>query len=221
MISILCPTRKRPVQFERMVESARITATSPIEILARFDADDTESARATLELPVNRIIGPRVNFADNWNELAERASGDLLGLFADDVVFQTSGWSAMVEQAFADCPDKILLVHGDDLGFGGNGFGTLPFISRKWMETVGYFCPSGYSGDFLDTHLNDVANLIGRRKFLSFVTEHMHHLYGKSERDETYREKDERMNRDGTREAYEKRLPERLRDAEKLRAVML
>lgn len=218
MISLLCPTRKRPQNVERLVLSVVKTANPHTEIC--FYVDDDDHTNVFLEKWEKKIVGPRITFSDTWTELLKIATGDILMLCADDIVFQTTGWDAMVEQAFAEVPDRILLVHGDDLGPSGKTFATLPFVSREWVEAVGYFTPRGFSCDWCDTWLHDVAKMIGRYKFLPFVVEHMHRIYGKAPNDETYKETQLRDSRDNNTAKYKARLAEREADAEKLRKVI-
>lgn len=224
MISVLCPTRGRPQQFNQMLESIRKTTRTLVETFARFDGDDKTVEEATRGRSWNPslcwTIGMRISLSEIWNECANRALGDLLMLCADDVVFQTPGWDVMVEQAFEECPDKILCVYGDDGGPHGKEFASLPIVSRAWVETVGYFTPPGFAGDFCDTWIQDIALALGRRKFLPFVCEHMHWAWGKSEYDTTYREKDERDKANDPTPLYWSRLSERVRDANKLGAKM-
>jgi hypothetical protein len=217
MISVLIPTRKRPENLKRVVESMR-TTSSEVEVCCYIDTDDPGSSKMAWWLGINFTVEPRCVMSDMWNKLTSIASGDIFMLCADDVVFRTNGWDVMVEQAFAECPDKILMAYGDDLCGNGKEFATLPFVSRKWVETVGYFTPPGFSGDYSDTWLNDVAKMIGRSKPLPFVNEHLHPVWGKAPMDETYQEK---LDRQGNiAELYNSRLAERQADAEKLRAVM-
>jgi hypothetical protein len=110
-------------------------------------------------------------------------------------------------------------VHGDD-GVNGDKFAAFPVIHRKWVDTVGYFSPPGFPGDFCDTWLFDVANMIGRRKYLPFTMEHMHVVFGKAPMDSTYREKFARDKQINAKALYDSRLAERERDADKLRKVM-
>jgi hypothetical protein len=219
MISILCPTRKRPQNAKRLVQSIYDTATHPPAIHFYVDEGDVESLQYG-PLLGRYFVGPRIVMSNMWNVLAGEAEGDILMLCGDDVIFQTPGWDEMVEREFRMCPDKILMVHGDDLGPNGRTFATLPFVSRKWIDTVGYFTPPGFSGDYADTWIDDVAKMIGRNKFVPIVVEHCHHIYGKAEYDETYREKDERQKNDNLEKLYKKRLAERIRDAEKLQRAM-
>jgi hypothetical protein len=200
-----------------MARSARDSAAHLIQIVAYVDDDDpAEPSGAEIV-----IRGPRIVMSDMWNECAKRATGDILMMCADDVIFPTHGWDGIVESAFASVPDRILFAFGDDGGGGGRSFGTLGFIHRRWYEAVGYFVPSGFTGDYSDTWLNDVANMIGRHRFVDIKTEHLHPLWNKAPMDQTYKEKYERDVRNNSTKMYAERFPERERDAQKLRSVML
>lgn len=226
MISLLCPTRKRPERFSKMVWSALETATNRVEILFYVsDDDDSYDQQAILlptkvemsEVKLKVVRGPRVTFSNLWNQMLPRATGDIFMLCADDVIFRTYRWDEIVEQAYAKCPDKILCCYGDDGSPNGKNFATLPFISRRWTEVLGQFTPDGYTSDFCDAHVQDIADMIGRKKLLPILTEHCHWLWSKAEKDETYRENEMRNRKDNNTQRYRERLPERLADAEKLR----
>ena len=220
MISLLAPTRKRPLRFRQMIDSVRLTASAMPEILSYVTPDDMASYDRDKFPEVHFAYGQRLVMSDLWNVLIPWATGDILMLCADDVIFRTPGWDVIVEQAFAESADKILLCYGDDGGPNGKTFATLPFVHRRWVDTIGYFTGPGYSADFSDTHPWDVAVMLGRTKLLPIVTEHQHVMWGKAADDETYRENRERLTRDNTPKLYASRLAERQRDAEKLRAVM-
>ena len=223
MISLLLPTRKRPERLIETVNSA-IATTRPgeIEILCYVTNDDHSynGLVRTKAVSASFIRGPRRTFSDLWNALVPFAAGDIFMLCADDVMFRTAGWPAIVEQAYADCPDKILCVHGDDLHPNGKNFATLPFVSRKWVETLGYFTPDGFTCDWCDTWIQDIADMIGRKRLLPIVTEHVHPFWGKAAMDETYNEGQINRIKDPNTRRYTQRFSERQADAEKLRAVM-
>jgi hypothetical protein len=216
-ISLLCPTRKRPERLRQMIDSVWDTATVIPEILCYVSHDDDSYDKS---VPVPFIRGPRLTMSDLWNALVPHARGDIFMLCADDVIFRTPGWDREIEKAFAEVPDKILLAFADDGSPNGKRFASLPFVSRKWVETLGYFTGPGFSADYSDTWPFDVATMIGRVKYVPVLIEHMHHLWGKSAKDEVYTENLERLTRDRPDKLYADRLPERIRDAEKLRAVM-
>ena len=219
MISVLLPTRKRPAWLKRAVESAFITASGPIEIVLYIDQDDGESVIAADQLAVNYVIGPRIVLSDCWNKCLAAASGDIYMMGGDDMLFRTPGWDIMVESVFSESDDKILMVHGDD-GANGNNFAAFPTIHARWVEAIGYFAPPYFVGDCADSWLNDVANDLGRRRYIPFTTEHLHPLFGKALSDATYNERKDRELRDNPTTLYDRLLPERLRDVEKLRAIM-
>jgi hypothetical protein len=219
MISLLIPTRRRPIRLRSTIESALMTAMKEPEVLC-YVSDDDDSYDGFKWDGAKIVRGPRIVFSDLWNALVPEATGDILMLCADDVIFRTPGWDVEIERAFAAVPDRILMAFADDGGPSGKTFSSLPFVSRRWIEIIGYFTPSGYSADYCDTHVHDVAQMIGRKKYVDILIEHCHHAWGKAEKDETYRENEARWMKDRPDLMYAKRLPERQRDAEKLRAVI-
>lgn len=221
MISLLVPTRNRPEQVRRLVDSAIDTAANPEGVEFVFYEDDDAPGSVPPECDEWTVVrGPRIVLSEMWNRCAEVASGDILGHMGDDLVFRSNDWDTAVRQAFEGCQDRVLFVHGND-GHYGEAFGTHGFIHRTWMETVGYFVPPYFSSDWNDTWLNDVANQLGRRVYLpSVFTEHMHYVFGKAERDATYAEREARGGRDRVDQTYRDTLDLRLADVEKLRAVM-
>lgn len=229
MISLLLPTRKRPKKLAETIESVRATAENIPEILCYVsDCDDSYDRLITEskydDFPwsgfVKFIRGPRVIMSDLWNVLVPHARGDIFMLCADDVLFRTPGWDVEIEKAFAAVPDRILLAYADDGGPNGKAFATLPFVSREWVDAVGYFTGPGFSADYSDTWPNDVAEMVGRKKFVPVLIEHMHWMWEKAQYDEVYAENQSRLYRDKCREQYDARITERQRDAEKLRTAI-
>lgn len=232
MISLLTPTRKRPDRLKQMVDSAFNTASARVdlEIVCYVADEDSSYDEAIAELKndddLYRFVrGPRFpaggTFSDLWNALIPHARGDIFMQCADDVFFKTPGWDVAVEKAYADCPDKILLVYADDLGPSGKTFATLPFVSRRWVEVVGYFTGPGFAADFSDAWPQDVADMIGRKKFLEGIEiEHRHWMWGKADKDATYQENLARYQEQGSNHLYVRRQSEREADAAKLRAAI-
>jgi glycosyl transferase/beta-hydroxylase protein BlmF len=223
-ISILCPTRGRPESVKRLLESIEATAAKIPEVILYID-DDDETMRDFVcrdfvyRGHVKKVVGPRITLSECWNECAKIAAGDILMHGGDDIIFESKRWDVQVRRAFGACDDRILFVHGDD-GHWGDQFGTHGFIHRAWMETVGYFVPPYFSSDFNDTWLNEVANALGRRLFLPFLTEHMHPLWNKGVWDQTHKDRLARHAKDGVKELYQRLKPERDKDIKKLRAAI-
>ena len=227
MISLLTPTRKRPKRLWEMVESVVKTASVMPEILC-YVADDDNSYDSIEEtfgrfwpsISPTFVRGPRLTMSDLWNAIIPHAHGDIFMLCADDVIFRTQHWDVEIEKSFAESDDKIMLAFADDAGPSGKTFASLPFVHRRWVETVGYFTGPGFSADYSDTWPNDVADMIGRKKHVPVVIEHAHWIWNKAEKDVVYKENEERLRRDNCHLQYRNRLPERQADAAKLRAVM-
>ena len=234
LISALVPSRGRPDWLHKTVKSAFETATYPrqLEFVVYLDDDDDPkklfdyetvlpfAVEANLMKNIHLLIRPRALLSECWNVCAANARGEILMHCGDDLTFDTPGWDAHVRRAFAETPDKILFAYGNDLGPHGETFGTHGFVHRKWVETVGYFVPPIFSSDWNDVWLNEVAKMINRHKLLPFVTEHHHYTFGKSERDQTHAEREERGIADGVVDLYKQTKRDRENDAAKLRAVM-
>ncbi len=162
-----------------MASSARQMAMKPIEIIVWLDADDpalTDNLRVCREEKILYLLGPRdVIHSSRWDKCLPLATGDLLYHANDDIEFGTPSWDLMIEEEFEKCPDKILMVHGDDLFCQREHFGCHPCVHRRWVDTLGYFIPPYFDGEYGDAWVNDLANRIGRRKFLPFICEHLHY----------------------------------------------
>lgn len=198
-ISILLPTRQRPNQLKRLVDSINLTADGigDIELIHYVDNDDSSYEDLELDINWSRISGPRlhdglVNLSKKWNECFTCAAGDILMHCGDDIVFRTPGWDTIVRDTFAATPDRILFAFGRDGYQDDNNFGTHGFIHRTWVETVGFFVPPYFVSDYNDTFLNDVSKAIGRHVEIDIFTEHMHYINGKAEIDQNTRERLER-----------------------------
>lgn len=217
MISLLAPSRGRPEALAEMAASAHETASGPVEVLAYVDLDDLHlSAYEELD-GVQLVTGPRIVLSECWNQLARVAQGDLLGMASDDIRYRTPGWDQRVRGVFDQYPDGIVFAYGRD-GFADRRMGTHGFLSRRWVDTVGYFTWGEFPADYADTWLNEIAQRIGRRVYIpSILTEHLHPLAKKGEWDETHRE---RLARSDHGKRYRELRARRLEDARKLKEAM-
>lgn len=225
MISILCPSRGRPDRFRAMLDSLYATCANPygIEVVARLDHDDP----TTPQYPkpdgeyLSYIMRARTKFRGVlWNDCYAHARGDIVMHAGDDQIFRTPAWDAMIEDAYLRCPDRILMVHGSDDGQHFEKFGAILCLSRRWVDTVGYVTPPQLVGDGCDDWLNELANTLGRRLYLPFVTEHVHPLFGKAPIDRTHSERREDEQAFPLGDVYRNLGEQRAQDVAKLRAAM-
>ena len=227
-ISILLPTRGRPDNVERLVQSAEATVAAPtrLEFVFYVDDDDHATIRRLIDLEVRTRVrfvirmGPRRLLSECWNECARHATNEIMMHCGDDIVFRSADWDQYVREVFDGVPDKIALVHGRD-GFQDGKLATHGFTHVRWMDTVGYFVPPYFASDYNDTWLTEVADSLARRWYLPEVfTEHMHPVAGKGEWDVTHQERIERHRADDCDEIWRRTAPQRVIDIEKLRAVI-
>lgn len=208
MISLLLPTRQRPHNLVRLVESINATKTTEIvELVTYIDTDDRTYDDLTLDITWKRVYGPRhidgkVNLSVMWNECYKHSDGDILMHCGDDIVFRTEGWDFKVASLFDRTPDKILFAFGNDGIQDANDFGTHGFIHNAWVEAVGYFCPPYFVSDYNDTFFNDVAKAVGRHVKIPIYTEHMHYCAGKADIDQNTAERLRRHADDDPRSLY-------------------
>lgn len=229
-ISVLLPSRQRPQQLVRMIDSILATAHFPEQIEVVVYVDDDDRSYDGIDHPAivtKWVSGPRsydglVNLSIMWNLCYAASSGDIVMHCGDDIIFRTPGWDAVVRSAFESAEDKILFAFGDDGYQTGLNFGTHGFIHRKWVETVGYFVPPYFVSDYNDVFLNDVAKLIDRHLEIPILTEHMHWCAGKAEIDTNTAERLARHDENRPQDLYfsPKVQGEIYEAADKLRAVM-
>ncbi len=228
MISLLVPTRDRPGNVRTLIRSVCSTASGPVEFVFYVD-DDAQYPPNVYNVPESRkditvrvFTGPRIIFSDMWNKCAQIASYDIFGVIGDDVAFRTDGWDTIIAGAINSHPDKLAIAYGKDGVHPPPHCATQIFVSRRWAEVLGYVTPPYFSSDYTDVWMYELADSIGRAKYLPEVyTEHLHPIAGKSVWDQTYQEKQERHSRDNPQKIYNDREPERIRDTEILRKAMM
>lgn len=202
-ISLLLPTRQRPRQLSRLVDSVNATAARPgtIELVTYIDSDDPTYDNLTLDIDWVKIRGPRVhddglvNLSAKWDDCYAACHGDVVMHAGDDIVMCTHAWDDIVREAFDEVPDRILFAYGLD-GIQPSDFGTHGFLSREWVRAVGFFLPPLFSSDYNDVFLNQVAKMVGRHRLVKILTEHLHYCVGKAPMDRNTQERLERHQHD-------------------------
>lgn len=161
--SLIVPTRGRPAQLRRFLESVAATASRPghIEVVLVTDEDDGHSGGVSHpRLRIRRVVGPPGRTMGALNRAGYEASrGEYVMLLNDDVVVRTRGWDATVLRCFRRFPDGFALVHVNDTLI-RDYLCTFPVLSRRYCELVGGICPAGYRRYRIDDHIEDVFNLL-------------------------------------------------------------
>jgi len=183
-ISILCPTRERPDQVIRLIESVFENALAPdaVEILFYIDHDDETFPNLDRFGESTRVFrGPRTWISNAHNFLYCYSEGEIVMTAADDMVFRTLGWDSAVYTAFNSIPDKIALVYGNDLGTHAGKIATHGFFHREWIEALGTWVQPG-RGSLWDLWSTENARKLGRLVYLDeLIIEHVHYRQSKVE----------------------------------------
>ena len=223
-ITLLTPTRKRPLLLQRMFDSAIETAKYPdlIEMSVYVDKDDliTQEHLKTMKGNIKVTIGDRIVLSHTPNEAYKKASSDIIMGAADDLIFRSKDWDERVMNIFNQYEDKIVLIFPNDL-LQGDRLATTFFLHRIWIETLGYYLPPYFSYEYADVWIDAVSKALNRRIYLrDVIVEHMHYSAGKAKMDETYTEGIARGQRDNVQLIYGQLADKRLEDFQKLRRVM-
>jgi len=156
MIAILCPTRRRPEQLKRMVDSVHRTSQAKVYISAT-DGDSLPDVCAGLIVSPDGL--PTVH---RWNELAKLAVEDdhkLFMLGADDMVFATPGWDVALLEHYKKLTNKIHVYHLRD-SRDENGTPHV-IVTREYIEAMGYFLPPIFLHWFVDSWTVQIAKANG------------------------------------------------------------
>ena len=105
----------------------------------------------------------------------------------DDEVWITKGWDRRLNEESDKFPDDIYCIYFDDDIFHDKGC-SFPMVSRKWYDTLGYFTPGIFKFLANYTWIEYIVRHINRLHYVPDVlVEHIHHLYGSAEIDNTYK----------------------------------
>lgn len=197
-ISILLPTRGRPLLLERLLKSIAETASDPasVEVVLFLDEDDKASQEIECgQLRVVRVVRPHGSaMGALFRECYIESAGRYLMLMNDDAVFSTRGWDTAVAKTFKDFTDEIALIYGDDLDQGKRS-PTFPILSRRCCEVMGGVAPAGYQSLHIESHIFDIFKQLrslghDRIRYLEDIRfEHLHYSDPKSRNDESYLKK--------------------------------
>jgi hypothetical protein len=194
VISLLVPTRGRPAQVRRFLDSVaeRTRDLNSVEVILYVDDDDVEShALSHGSVHVTRIIGPQVSMGAYNTACFKASSGSIVILANDDVIVQTSRWDDYVHDLDREFPDGIYLGYPNDL-FKKRRLSTFPVLSRATCDLLVAPFPHEYRGALIDYHLRDIferLRVLGHRRirYLEHVVfEHCHYRTGKNPFDATY-----------------------------------
>jgi hypothetical protein len=171
-ISILVPSRGRPAQADRLLNSLK-TAKN-YEVLFYLNDDDIflQDYLAIIKNYENAkvLVGPDSPPAWSWNILASKCFGDLMLLCGDDCVFTTDGWDDEYRKVAAMYDDGIVMISCDDGRSTSEKKGNPhPCLTRTHFQIMGYFVNPIFLHWNVDTYTERMYERIGRLVRLDHV----------------------------------------------------
>jgi len=191
LISILIPTRNRPANVLRLIESIRTTSKNSnlIEVLFYVDDDDDSFPDEIDGIRTMVMKGPTIWLSLAVNTLFVHSRGEIVMPGGDDMIFKTVGWDEQIRSSFRLSEDKIKIVYANEVGWYGEKFALHGFIHRKWIDTVGACVAPGRLAAY-DRWVTDVGRILGRLEYRADIEiPHLHYRQGEglAPFDETYR----------------------------------
>ena len=130
------PTRDNPAGAERAFQS--MLGPSDEAIMALCIDDDQEQVYAGLNHPrLAKHIGPRTDIVGSINSaVRSMPNHSIYGMMTDDAVFRSADWDVWTEAAFSQFPNRLGVVSPHH---NGGPFVNFPYVSREWIDLVGWF----------------------------------------------------------------------------------
>ncbi len=190
MISVLIPSKNRPKEFKRFIESLLNTADKPESIEIILYLDESENLNYENHPQVRTMHGNLKILSQMYNLCATSAKGDIWFLAADDIKSWTTSWDSSVISIYEQSSDPFRVIHGNDLSPNAQNFGTHFFIHRLWFETLGYIFPKNENIFASDLWMTNLAKIINKDTYIpTIVMEHLHPSWGKAPLDSVYLDK--------------------------------
>lgn len=197
MITVICPSRGRPANAERLTKSFMLTKShSSTQMIIAVDSSDStldgyadvinNGERAGMFLL--NVAAERRNMVQTLNQAATYEASDdhvgILGFVGDDHLFETQGWDEML----IDALEPNMIAYGDD-GHQGANLPTAVFMDANIVRTLGWMAPPGFRHLFVDNAWRALGERLGTLRYLPDLrVTHLHPHAGRAEWDATYAE---------------------------------
>jgi hypothetical protein len=196
-IAVMTPTRQRAAQCLNHVQSIITRAFDKENLIIHIWLDENDPELDDYKTYLREgpyaewiatHIGPQQPLGKCWNHMALMdKKSEIFFMGNDDWFMQTHGWDQIVRQWDAMPPynDGIYVFYPHD---NNDGKCTFPIVSKKWIETTGYFVPEIFEFLANDTYLEKVGRMLDRLSLISVEIDHRHFAFGKAEYDQTYKQ---------------------------------
>jgi len=161
-IAILCPTRGRPEQCRRMIQSVEDTATyGNVDVILGPTIGDEIITRYGKQYPICGPFSDGMPTVYKWNLMAdyEKDYAKLFMLAADDIIFETPGWDKALIEHYNALENKIHVYHlADSRDPNGTPH---PIVTREYIDAMGYMLPPIFLHWYVDTWTCAIASANG------------------------------------------------------------
>lgn len=177
-VLVLCPSRDNPEGAERAFRSMVDTSEEPTMVLC-ID-DDQRGEYSGLSHPRLRIhSGPRTDIVGSINAtIVDEPGYGVYGMMTDDAVFKSGGWDSWVEGVVDSFPGRLGVVSPHH---NGGPFVNFPYVSREWIDRVGWFaCP-----ETVHFCWDTVLEMLGEATQIRYATEQefgLHHYVDRNDK---------------------------------------
>jgi hypothetical protein len=159
-ISVLIPSRGRAAQAARCLKSLGVHEN--VEILIATDDDDASDYVSTVKGYGKHYTAPRSKTLGVCiNDLAAKATGNLLFFLGDDYVIEVPDWPERIMRAATKMPNHIGVLYPRCRFH--PGFANLPIISRPMYECLGYYMAPFFPFWFIDTWWEEIGIFLGAK----------------------------------------------------------
>jgi len=133
------PTRDNPDLAKRAYQTMLDTSESA-DMLLCIDDDQAELYAGLAGRRMRKNFAPRTDIVGSLNKaVGAFPEYTIYGQMTDDAVFLTPGWDKWVERVVAEFPARLGVVSPYH---NGGKFVNFPYVSREWIQNVGWFaCP--------------------------------------------------------------------------------
>jgi hypothetical protein len=182
---VLCPSRNRPENALRGMQSARDTANHPdsYRYLVLVDFDDP-TMRGYVDAGLDVLPVEPGGYVSALNQAAALLADteDILGAYQDDLVFRSHGWDDRVRETLAT-PG---IAYGDDL-LQGEWHPTAVFMSTEIIRALGWLALPTIWHQWADDVWKALGQGAGCLRYMpDVVIEHLHPANDKAPMDPGY-----------------------------------
>lgn len=188
-ISIIHPSRGRPVKARATAKQwlTNLTSDAEIEYILSIDDDDSQKRWYHEWFNFAKITtGHNHNVVEAMNAGAAAATGDILVCISDDFECPNK-WDELLINASPDWQRDIAIRINDTITKESDVILTLPILSKTLYDKLKYIYHPSFTGMFAD---NDLAEECVSRNCLiqkwDLVFAHNHWVNGKAPKDDTY-----------------------------------